>query len=321
MLFTHTDIRQKGQMKTLLSAAYVLTFAIPVFAGHMIIESNEGRKAAIEPCPPVSRILFDIDSSYVFKSNFKGERQASGDAYSGSATFGYRIPLGEGWPNEQCGSWNLRIGAHYARHDFDNEGGLPIPNHIQAAAGVLALEYIVNNETAILLETHPGVYFEDEIDGRNFDAPTTLGAAYRFSDTFIGVFGVTYGAFRTYPILPGIGFKWVISDKLTLTAVFPKATLDYKLSTSCGFFVGGEYVGDAVRVDKTAGRPANLDHAVLQYSEYRAGAGFRFNTGVLSGEIGGGYAFERDFNFHRADRTFRTHEGAPYIKAELHAAF
>ena len=75
-----------------------------------------------------------MESSYVFESDFKSRRDnAKGDAYNGSVGFGYRIPLGEGWPNMTCGTWNLRLGANYTRHDFDNSGGLPLP--LRAACG------------------------------------------------------------------------------------------------------------------------------------------------------------------------------------------
>lgn len=313
-------------MKLLPISALAISATIlagSAFAGQSFDASKGGKKTVIEPCPPTSRLLLDIDSSFVFESDFKSRSHpnAKGEAYSGSVELGYRIPLGEGWPNERCGTWNLRFGARYARHDFDNSGGLPLPNHIQTLAGVIALEYVVSNETAILLETRPGVYFENDIAGRNFDSPTTLGFAFRLSDNFVGVLGASYGGFRPYPVIPGIGFKWTISDRMTLTAIFPKASLDYKFSDSCGAYLGAEYVGDSVRVDRQPGRPDKLGHAALTYSEYRAGLGVRFKLGAISGEIGGGYAFQRKFDYHRADLAWETEDGAPYIKAELHAAF
>jgi len=311
-------------MKLLPTSAFLTAAALLshcALAGQ-IIQTTDGKKSVVEPCPPTSRILFNLDSSYVFESDIESnDRDAAGDAYSGSVDFGYRIPLGEGWPGTECGSWHLRFGAHYARHDFGHSGGLPLPNHIQTLAGVIALEYIVSDETAILIETRPGVYFENDIAGRNFDSPTTIGFAFRLSENFIGVVGASYGSFRPYPILPGIGFKWTISDRLTMTAIFPKASLDYKFSESCGAYIGGEYVGDSVRVDRQPGRTDRLNHAVLTYSEWRAGLGVKFKLGSISGEIGGGYAFQRKFDYHRADIAWETEEGAPYIKAELHAAF
>jgi hypothetical protein len=305
---------------TLLATTSLLgTLAL---AGQPAHTASDGKTSIIEPCPPTSRVLFDIDSSYVFESDFESnDRDAKGDAYSGVVSFGYRIPLGEGWPNVECGSWHLRLGGRYARHDFGNSGGLPLPNHIQTLAGVIALEYLVNDEAAILLETRPGVYFENDISSRNFDAPTTIGYAIRLSDTFIGIVGATYGGFRDYPIVPGVGFRWSMSEAMTLTAIFPKATLDYRFSESCGAYIGAEFIGSAVRVDERAGHSGRLSHAVLRYSEWRAGLGVKFKLGGLSGEIGGGYTFQRKFDYHRADLAWETDEGAPYIKAELQAAF
>jgi hypothetical protein len=293
------------------------------FAGQQVHTTSDGKKSVVEPCPPTSRVLFDLDSSYVFGSDIKSnDRDAKGDAYSGSVELGYRIPLGQGWPNTECGLWHLKLGARYTRHDFGHSGGLPLPNHIQTLAGLIALEYVVSDETAVLLETRPGVYFENDIAGRNFDSPTTTAMAFRLSDRFIGMLGATYGSFRAHPILPVIGFKWTISDRMKLTAIYPqKASLDYKFSEACGAYVGGEYVGDSVRVDRQPGRTDRLNHAVLSYSEWRAGAGVKFKLGAISGELGAGYAFQRKFDYHRADLAWETDEGAPYIKAEFHAAF
>jgi hypothetical protein len=309
------------KVPTALLAASAL-LAAPAFAGQQVHTASDGKKSVVEPCAPASRVLFDLDSSYVFESDIESnDRDAAGDALSNTVRLGYRIPLGESWPGTECGLWHLRLGAMYERHDFGHSGGLPLPNHIQSLAGVMALEYLVNDETAIMLETRPGVYFENDIAGRNFDAPTTLGMAFRLSDNFIAVAGATYGGFRAFPVLPGLGFKWTISDQLTLTALFPKASLDYKFSESCGAYIGGEYVGNSVRVDRQPGHNGRLNHAVLNYSEWRAGAGVKFKLGSLRGEIGAGYAFQRRFNYHRADLAWETEEGAPYLKAELHAAF
>src|SRR5687768_132099 len=53
-LSLRADVRKRGGMKSLLSAAFALTFAIPAFAGHIIVDSSDGKKTVIEPCPPVS---------------------------------------------------------------------------------------------------------------------------------------------------------------------------------------------------------------------------------------------------------------------------
>ncbi len=310
-------------MKLLACATSACILALPAFAGEMIA-SRDGKNAVIEPCPPVARLLFRATTSYTFESDFKNQgpiRNADGDAFSNEFELGYRIRLGEGWPTERCGEWNLRLGAIYSRHDFGNSGGLPIPNHLQAAAGIIALEYLVEGQPAILLETHPGVFFENDIDGDNFDSPTTIVAAHRFGPNFTVFAGATYGQFRDYPIFPAAGFIWNVCDRFSIKAVYPTAQLIYKCSEHCEAYVGGEHVYGAFRADRDPTRPARLNHAVLEYYEYRAGAGLRFGNGTLTGEIGGGWAFERGFDYHRTDRAFRTDEGAPFIKAELRAAF
>jgi hypothetical protein len=284
-------------------------------------DGKESKKAVIEPCPPNSRVLFNVTSSYVFESDFKRGHDASGDAWQNDIQFGYRIPLGEGWPGEECGEWNLRLGAEYSRFDFGNKGGLPIPNHLQGVAGVIALEYLVKGDLALLLETHPGVYFENDIDSDSFDAPTVIGGSYRFNDHFVGVIGATFASMREYPIIPGVGFIWTVNDQWTVSALYPQPRVIYKPDEHCSFYAGGEFVGGSFRVDDAKGRPAKLDRAVVSYSEYRAGLGFTYQSGPVSLEVGGGYAFQREFDFHRADRAYRTDEGAPYVKVELRTAF
>ena len=308
-------------MKSLLAAACAIAIASPAFAGQIVSEPRDGKKAVINPCPPVNLFTFDIDSSYVFESDFKHSKNASGSAYSGDIDFGYRIPLGEGWPNVQCGTWNLRIGAHYSRHDFDHDGGLlPLPNHIQALSGVVALEYIVDGQTGVIIETRPGVFFENDISKDNFDAPTFAAFAHRFTPGFVGVIGAAYGQFRKYPILPVVGFIWDIDENWTLSAIYPKAQVLYKVSDTTKVYLGGEYVGDSVRVDDAKGRPARLDNAVLSYSEYRGTIGCQYTVGSLTADLSAGWAFERKFDYHRAGRDFKT-DGAPFVELALKAAF
>lgn len=305
-------------MKALLPAVCALTLQLPAFAGSPVV-SADGKKAVIEPCNPADRVIFGIDGSYTAESDFKGH-DVEGDAFHSSVEFGYRIPLGAGWPDEPCGEWNLRLGVAYNRHDFSQSGSLPIPNHIQTLAGVIALEYIVNGQVGLILDTRPGFYFENELSEDTFDAPTYLVAAHRFSPTLGGFLGVAYGKFRTYPLLPVAGFVWTPNDQWTVSLVYPNAQLSYKVSEQARVYVGAEHVGDSVRVDRAEGRPGRLDHGVLSYSEYRAGVGVEMTMGAWSGELAAGWSFGRDFDYHRVEKTYNS-EGAPYVKLALSAAF
>ena len=68
------------------------------------------------------------------------------------------------------GKWYLRLGVEYERYDFDgtNNG---LPDHLQAATGHIALEYVVKDFPGISLELDPGVYFQDNATWNAFDVP------------------------------------------------------------------------------------------------------------------------------------------------------
>ena len=116
-------------------------------------------------------------SSYTGRSDFERGDDASGDSWYKHAELHHRIPLDLfDWPNIECGQWYLRVGADYRRWDFGNDGGLPIPNTLQSGAAVIGLEYVVRNQTTMLIEARPGFFFEHEVDSGNFNVPVT---AYR----------------------------------------------------------------------------------------------------------------------------------------------
>jgi len=218
--------------------------------------------------------------------------------------------------------WYLRAGFDYQRWDFDNSGGLPIPNHLQSISATIALEYLVRGRTAILLETRPGFYFEDDIEMDTFDAPSKAAMVFGVSDKFFLVGGVSYASMRSYPLIPIVGFVWNVTDRLSLNIVPPEPRVIYALNDNLRVWAGGELAGGSFRTDgKTVPRKENLNDAVVTYTETRAGLGFTYSNGGLEFELGAGYAFQRKFDYHRAEEGFETDEGAPYVKAELRASF
>ena len=286
-----------------------------------MLSAGDHKKSVIETCPPNPRLVFHATSSYVFESDFERGNNASGDSLNTDIGFGYRIPLGLTSPNRECGEWFLRLGARYNRFDFDNSGDLNLPNTLQGISGVIALEYLVRGEIAILLETRPGVYFEHDIDSEDFDSPTNLAVAFVISENFYGVVGATASRFRSYPILPVIGFVWRVTPQWTVRAIAPDPRIIYSPSENLSFFVGGELAGGGFRVDGDQNRQSNLRNAVVNYSEYRANAGVIWRADRTEFELSGGYAFQRKFDFHRAEEGYATDEGAPFVKAEMRTAF
>ena len=313
-------------MKSILRATTiaVLTAATSTAsAGQMIYEGNESKKTIVEPCPPDSHWVIAMRGSFTGESDFERGDNAKGHSGFGQFEFGHRFDFPDlGWPNVECGRWYLRTGINYQRWEFDNSGGLPIPNHLQSISAKIALEYLVRGRTAVLLETEPGVYFQNDIDLDTFDAPTKVAAAIGVTESFYLVVGASYAGMRSYPLLPIVGFSWNVTDRLTINAVPPEPRIIYAASDKLRLWAGGELAGGAFRTDaREVERKPNLNDAVVTYSEYRAGAGFTYSCGGMEFELGAGYAFQRKFDFHRAEEGYETDEGAPYVKVELKASF
>ena len=293
------------------------------FAGQPIAD---GKKIIHEPIAPEPEWVVKVRTSYTFESDFSRGSQhgAGGDSFFKSVNVSHRFALGgAGLPAlTDDGAWYLRVGASYARWDFGNSGGLPIPNHLQSASADIALEYMVHGQLGFLLETEPGVYFEDDIRGNNFDAPTKLALAYPLADNFVIVGGVSYTGLRSIQFIPIIGFSWSINDKWKVSMIPPEPRVIYTASDNLQIWAGGELAGGSYRVDERRTREKkSLNNAVLDYSEWRAGAGLTYKVNKWEIELGGGYAFQRKFDYHRAEEGFETDEGAPYVKFQVSGAF
>ena len=309
------------------SIVLALCFAATSFAGQAISDGKSGKKIIQEPIAPEAAWLVNVRASHTFESDFsRGQKHgASGDSAMEQIDISHRFSLaGAGLPTLTAdGAWYFRVGAAYTRWDFDNSGGLPLPNHLQSANAKIALEYLVKGHTGFLLETEPGIYFEDDIHSDNFDAPTKLALAYPVSDRFLIVGGVSYSALRTYQFFPIVGFIWTINDHWTINALPPEPRIIYTASDKLSIWAGGELAGGSFRTDSRDLREKkSLNNAVLTYSEWRAGVGLTYRVcNACEIELGGGYAFQRKFDFHRAEEGFETDEGAPYLKVQLSGAF
>src|SRR5437660_11083778 len=108
--------------------------------------------------------LFDYEMDYTFSSNFY---DVHGDFGNGSSlyidfSYSHRFLL--------TGKWYFRAGVEYERFDF---GGTDkgLPDHLQTAHALLAFEYVVHYPAGAGLEIDPGVYFQNDVHGNDFDIP------------------------------------------------------------------------------------------------------------------------------------------------------
>jgi hypothetical protein len=96
----------------------------------------------------------------------------------------------------------------------------------------------------------------------------------------------------------------------------------YAATDRLSLWIEAEVAGGSFRTDSQEfERKPRLNNAVVSYSEWRASAGFTYKCENMQVELGVGYAFERKFDFHRAEEGFETEEGAPFAKLEIRTGF
>jgi hypothetical protein len=267
------------------------------------------------PADENSRELFSYETTYTFGSDFQESKLGDGDSLYNDFSYDHRFHI--------TGKWYFRAGVEYERYDFGgtNNG---LPDHLQGAYAHLALEYVVKDHAGISVEIDPGVYFQDNVTWDTVDVP---GKAY-FSfplkkDKVFATIGVGWGAFQDPAVAPGGGITWLISDKLRLQAVFPKPALVYSPNDDWELRLIGELNYLSARTDDvvTTERKLQVHDAVVQYSEYRAGAQIAY-SGIkhLNLIAGAGATIERDFDFYRIHQSKRT-DPAPYIRVAAELKF
>jgi hypothetical protein len=295
----------------------LLAAALPIAAFAGTETATAPGKEAVTPVPCVPDILTTIiaTSDYGFHQDLK---RGSGnlEVEHNNFEFDQRIPLSFlTWPNVQCGNWFLRLGADYERFDFSFHNETRLPDTLQSVSGVIALEYLVNNQAAFLIESRPGVYFQHKVNSGSFDAPTNIAAVIPWfgSDKFYVIGGVAISGLLRYPVLPVGGILWHINDKWDLRAYLPDPRLVYQGSDTLEYFVGAELVGGAYKTDNRTVNPIKISGAPVTYDEVRAGAGITWKVKPLTFEFAAGCTVQSEFDYSRAGESFETHP-APYVR-------
>lgn len=286
-----------------------------------IASAVAGSEPAVQTSPPPrdenSRDLFSLESTYTLSSDFRGDESklGDGDSWYGDFSYDHRFLI--------KGNWFFRAGVEYERFQFsDNDNGLP--DHLQAAYGHLAIEYVVKDFPALSLELDPGVYFQDEITKNAFDMPAKAFVTFPLKkDKIYGVIGVGSALYQDPIVAPGGGIIWLFSDHLRLEGVFPKPALVWEPNDDWQIRFLGELLYQSFRTDDviTTMNKLQTHNAVVQYNEDRAGAQIRF-SGFKPFKItaGAGYTFVRDFDFFRHGVRVRA-EPAPYFRLMVDAKF
>lgn len=301
---------KRPTLRQLSAVALLLVAASPMRAQEAVANN------AASDSKTVSLNLVEVESSYVFGSDLH-RRNSFGDqdAIENSFSYAHRFFL--------SGHLYLHLGIEYDRFDFGTTGA-PVPDRLQTVAAVIGIDYMHNDDVGAFIQIKPGIYTQRDFDDAAFDAPITLGRIFVLQPDHLYFFAGANAAFLRgrFPVIPIAGLIWEPNDQWKVVGMLPEPRVIYSPNDKWDFWAGGELTGGSFRTDRNNTIvPARLNGAQVDYSEYRAGGGLIYSpTERFSVDLGGGYAIQRQFDFHRADVKFKT-DGAPYLRLEVKAKF
>src|SRR5919108_4912120 len=294
-------------MKT-IHGFFIFVFLAAVtstFAGPPTLEALPSPTPADEN----HRDLFDYEMDYTFSSNFYDVRGkfGNGDSLYNDFSYAHRFLI--------TGKWYFRAGVEYERFDFDgtNNG---LPDHLQTVHALLALEYVVHDHAGAGIEIDPGLFFQNDVHGNDFDIPAKAFFTFPLKkDKIFAVLGVGFALNQNPIVAPGGGLIWLFTDHLRLEGVFPKPALVYNPNDDWEFRVGANLFFESYRTDDVLTREVKLrvHNAIVQYSEERVGAMATYSHfKPFDITLDAGVMIQRDFDFFRAEVEAKT-KPAPYI--------
>jgi hypothetical protein len=219
----------------------------------------------------------------------------------------------------------LRFGLEWEHFSFGFPARTQLPNTLQEISAIIGLDMQLSDSILLRVESQPGFYGTNNFDSDQVNAPFVAGATYIYNPNVQVILGVSVDVEREYPVIPVAGIRWKVARQWVINAVLPTPRIEFELTKNVTLYGGGNIKQTNFRVDDdfgdTHGR-RRLNHAVLTYSEVRAGVGFDWRISpVVTLTAEAGYQPYRSFDFYRAD--FRYHEdgSAPYGMISLHGAF
>ena len=219
----------------------------------------------------------------------------------------------------------LRIGAEWERFSFGMPKNAPLPDTLQSVSLIVGLDTQFSDSILVRVEAQPGFYGTDQLGFDEVNIPFVIGGTYIYNANFQFIAGVSVDIERKYPVIPAAGIRWKLARQWVLNAVLPQPRIEFEASRSLTLYLGANVKETNFRVDDhfgdAQGNPA-LNHAVLSYSEIRAGLGADWKVSTnLTVSAEAGYQPYRNFDFYRTNIRFHEDGSAPYGMISLHGAF
>ncbi len=227
------------------------------------------------------------------------------------------FPVGERWE----GRW----GFEGRRFDYGTPDGVPLPDMLMGLAVKVGMNWRFAPGWAVLLEVDPGLYsdFED-ISADDVNAPTGLRLTWDQRENLTWSFGLRYDRYSEFPVIPGVGLRWRVDDRWTVSLMVPRPAVEYRWSERVRWFAGGELKGGGFRVAEDFGRRFGepmLDNEQISYREIRVGGGVRVGLAkAVQATVEAGWMIDRRFVYDEVDLQFNG-EGAPYMQIGLSGSY
>ena len=222
----------------------------------------------------------------------------------------------------------LRLGAGWLGYFFYPEPKAPIPASLQAESLEVGADIQVSPAILARIEALPGIYSNARyIASRAFNVPFEIAASYFVSADLILLAGVYVDVNASTPVFPVIGVHWKLSDKWVIEGMPPRPQIQYILSDSVTLFAGTDLREETFVVDSRFGSSRGmpqLNNAILEYNEIRAGAGLTWKVNKnVNLDIEGGCTPYRRFDYaHVADGIkVKSEDWVPYLRVGLSALF
>ena len=248
-------------------------------------------------------------------TSFDGIHGNSG-AQSADVDFRAEIPVDEAW----------FVPVSLISHDIflDTIGGVPIPNHIDTLGINTGLGYHLNDQWTFAASLGPRFYSLDSADGQDIGIGGAVRAIYKVQPNLTVAFGLAFNPDSDVPVLPAAGLRWEIQSNLSLSLMFPKSGLDYRLNSKLSFFAGFDGEFTVFRDDEHLGNRIGLpqyNSGLGTYRDFHGGVGveYRILPG-LTASVEGGYSFDRELDYKRIGETLKF-QSAPYVQVGLKYGF
>lgn len=219
----------------------------------------------------------------------------------------------------------LRLGFDWERFTFDMPERSPLPDALQAPSFVLGLDTQFTDSIVARFEAKPGFYGTDHLEFDQFNMPFIAGASYIYNPNLQFIVGVSVDVERELPVIPAAGIRWKVNRLWVINGVLPTPRIEFAAATNTTIYLGANIKQAGYRMNDQFGFEhgnANLNNAVLTYTEVRTGLGIDWKlVPVITISAEAGYQPYRSFDFHRADIHFRETGSAPYGMISFHSAF